>query len=96
MMNSTTKNTSPLLLLLFLTAPFYTTPADAQKQIKAYVTEKSVPIATIDPDSTDFSDLKPIGDAIGGSRIVMLGEQYHGDAPAYLLNAGQRPADVAK
>ncbi len=54
------------------------------QDIKEYVTNNIVKIQTISPDSTDFSDLLEIGDAIGDSRIVMLGEQDHGDAPAFL------------
>lgn len=56
----------------------------AQTLIKKYVEDNTVPITTIDPDSTDFFDLQAIGNAIGNSRIVMLGEQGHGDAPTFL------------
>lgn len=59
------------------------TAATAQN-IQSYVKQNTVPIKTISPDSLDFSDLEAIGSAIGDSRIVMLGEQDHGDAPAYL------------
>lgn len=57
---------------------------NAQTLIKKYVKENTAPIATINPDSTNFSDLQVIGDAIGNARIVMLGEQDHGDAPTFL------------
>ncbi|MDQ7949059.1 MAG: hypothetical protein REI78_03065 [Pedobacter sp.] len=56
----------------------------ARQQVKSYVQQQARPIRTIEPDSLDFSDLKSIGDAIGNSRIVMLGEQDHGDAPTFL------------
>jgi erythromycin esterase len=52
--------------------------------IKQYVMSNRSDISTIDPDSTDFTDLSSVGDAIGGSRVVMLGEQDHGDAPTFL------------
>jgi len=70
-----------LSILLFL---FFGLQGFAQKQIKNYVQKNLNPIRTIDPDSTDFSDFEGIGNAIGDSRIVMLGEQDHGDAPAFL------------
>jgi erythromycin esterase len=54
----------------------------AQKAVRAYVQENVVPIKNISPDSLDFSDLEVIGKAIGDSRIVMLGEQDHGDGAA--------------
>lgn len=56
----------------------------AQKTIKKYVKESIASIKNIEPDSLDFSDLEVIGNAIGDSRIVMLGEQDHGDAPTFL------------
>jgi erythromycin esterase len=55
-----------------------------QNQIKKYVQENTVPILSIKPEDNDFSDLVKIGDAIGDAKIVMLGEQDHGDAPTFL------------
>lgn len=57
---------------------------NAQVDIKSYVEENCTQVRTIEPDSTDYSDLESVGDAIGNSRIVMLGEQDHGDAPTFL------------
>lgn len=70
-----------LLLFIFISVTF---SACGQKDIKNFVAENRVDIRTISPDSTDFSDLQAIGKAIGDSRIVMLGEQDHGDAPTFL------------
>jgi erythromycin esterase len=58
--------------------------AIGQKQLIKYVQQTTVSIPTIEPDSLNFSDLEIIGKAIGNSRIVMLGEQDHGDAPVFL------------
>lgn len=71
-------------ILIVLTTGSWFTPVQAQKLIKDYVIKNAVTLKTISPDSTDDSDLKSIGDAIGNAKIVMLGEQDHGDAPAFL------------
>jgi erythromycin esterase len=58
------------------------TPAFAQ-DIRSYVTTNTVPVATLDAASDDYADLAPVGQAIGDARVVMLGEQDHGDGPAF-------------
>src|SRR5262245_61862370 len=67
----------------FLSFSFFTT-IQPQTSIKAYVQQTAVPIQTVQPEATDYSDLEAIGNAIGDAKIVMLGEQDHGDAPTYL------------
>ena len=56
----------------------------AQDNVRSYVRENIRPVRTIQPDSSDYSDLEPLGAAIGDARVVMLGEQDHGDAPSFL------------
>ncbi|MBF9254827.1 erythromycin esterase family protein [Pontibacter sp. 172403-2] len=51
----------------------------AQGQLKKYVQESTVPINSIEADYADDSDLEEISKAIGDARVVMLGEQDHGD-----------------
>ena len=68
-----------LLILLFAVEA-----ATGQYKIKQYVQGNTVWLSTIDPDSADDSGLEAIGKAIGDARVVMLGEQDHGDAPTYL------------
>jgi erythromycin esterase-like protein len=58
--------------------------AVGQHDIKKYISESSIAINTIEPDSVNYADLIPIGNAIGDARVVMLGEQDHGDAPTFL------------
>jgi erythromycin esterase len=71
-------------LIISLLLIHLTNFAVGQNQVKKFVEQTAVSIPTIDPDSTNFSDLEVIGNAIGDSRIVMLGEQDHGDAPTFL------------
>lgn len=67
----------PALLCIFCQ------PSSAQ-DIEKYVNQYTVSIRSVAPDSADYSDLEAFGNAIGDARIVMLGEQDHGDAPAFL------------
>jgi len=68
----------------FLLSFSFFTAIQSQTSIKEYVQQTVVPIQTVQPDATDYSDLEAIGNAIGDAQIVMLGEQDHGDAPTYL------------
>jgi erythromycin esterase len=70
-----------LLILIFT---FATTVSFGQQKVKDYVLHNLVPISTISPDSTSYDDLSAIGNSIGNARIVMLGEQDHGDAATFL------------
>jgi len=56
----------------------------AQDAVRSYVKQHVHAVRTIDPDSSDYSDLEPLGAAVGDARVVMLGEQDHGDAPSLL------------
>ena len=55
----------------------------AQNSIEEYVRSSTVSISGIESDSSDFEDMELLGHAIGDSKIVMLGEQDHGDAPTF-------------
>ncbi|WP_440135743.1 erythromycin esterase family protein [Chitinophaga sancti] len=69
----------------FFNALFCILPAITHAQdIGEYVTKNTTRISNIDTLSSDYSDLESIGAAIGNARIVMLGEQDHGDAPTFL------------
>lgn len=71
------------ILALTITLMIWTGSKE-QTPIKDYVRHHTHPIRTISQDSLDFADLEPIGKAIGDKRIVMLGEQDHGDGPTFL------------
>lgn len=43
-----------------------------------------VPVQSIDPDDTTFSDLLPLIPVLNNKKIVMLGEQSHGDGATFL------------
>lgn len=58
-------------------------PVLAQQEVRQWVQQHAIPIYAISPDSTDYADLVPLGNAIGEARIVMLGEQDHGDASTF-------------
>lgn len=70
-----------LLLLAFYCSLYSSVLA---QDIKKYVTENIKPISNIDTSFNEYSDLESIGAAIGDARIVMLGEQDHGDAPTFI------------
>ena len=72
----------PLVLAALLA--LLTFPVAAQSRTKQYVQAHLSPITSIEPDYADNTDLAAFGQAIGNARIVMLGEQDHGDGAAFL------------
>lgn len=49
-----------------------------------WLKNNSIEVRSISPHDEDFSDLQPLKKIIGDSRIVMLGEQTHGDGATFL------------
>ena len=80
----TTRKFTLCTKLFFILIVFCTISTKVQDGIKKYVQENTIPITSIESDSTNYCDLAALGEAIGNSKIVMLGEQDHGDAPAFL------------
>lgn len=80
-----TKPVPRFFYLIFVFALWFACCLQANAQtVKDYVKQNAVTIKTIEPDSADYTDLEPIGNAIGDAKVVMLGEQDHGDAPTFL------------
>ena len=50
----------------------------------AWLRDHCTPLRSIDPLDIDFSDLKPLAQRIGNARIVILGEQSHGDGASFV------------
>jgi erythromycin esterase len=54
---------------------------------RAWLAANASPLRTLDFNDTDDRDLAPIAKAIGNRRIVMLGEQTHGDGATFQAKA---------
>ncbi len=66
---------------------FIITSATAQTGIKEYVEQNAQQIVTDKPDTLYDADLEKFGEAIGNKRIILLGEQDHGDAATFLMKS---------
>lgn len=76
---------SALLLLACAadpSAPREDTVATDEERV-AWLIANSVPVRSVDAADVDFSDLEPLRAAIGDARVVMLGEETHGDGTAF-------------
>jgi len=49
----------------------------------AWLADHAIPLHSIDPADENYSDLEPFRRMIGRSRVVMLGEQSHGDGATF-------------
>ena len=49
-----------------------------------WIADHAVPVRSIDPSDRTFDDLAPLAGAIGEARIVLLGEQSHGEGSTFL------------
>jgi len=46
----------------------------------AWLAQHAIPMRSLAPDDDDFTDLRPLREAIGHARMVLLGEQEHNSA----------------
>jgi erythromycin esterase len=72
------------LIALVLLASSTSSLVHSQANLERYIKDSVVRIRSIDPADTLFSDLDLLGNAICDSKIVMLGEQDHGDSRTFL------------
>jgi erythromycin esterase len=49
-----------------------------------WLASQAIPVASVDPANRDFSDLQALKEVIGDSRVVLLGEQSHGEGTVFL------------
>lgn len=73
----------PKIFVFILLFSFGITSIRAQDGLKS-LKEYTTPVRSIDPADIDFSDLEGLKTAIGDSRIVLLGEQTHGEGSTFL------------
>ncbi len=63
------------------------TAVQTQDNLRSWLQEKAVRLSGIDSSGDNFTDLEPLGDAIGSARLVMLGEPSHGAGSAFAAKA---------
>lgn len=68
--------------LLLIAALACTSNVFSQSSVKEYVVKNFSPVSSI--SDTNYSGFEAIDKAIGNKRVVMLGEQDHGDATAFI------------
>lgn len=73
--------------LLFITLLTINIRSYAQEGIKSYVINNVKEVQSLDINYQSNDDLEWLKKSIGDSRVVMLGEQDHGDAPTFKMKA---------
>ena len=77
-------NWLPVFVGFFLVACDSSSPTEQDEPAEVEWLEDNASPISVSPSVTDFSDLAGFRDAIGSSRVVLLGEQSHGDGTTFL------------
>jgi erythromycin esterase len=56
-------------------------------ELQTWISRHAVAVRSIDASDDDFTDLEPLGRAIGSTRVVQLGEPSHGAGSAFAAKA---------
>jgi erythromycin esterase len=75
------------LLLLSLATPVLSQPEAERDPRVAWLAKNATRIRTLDLNDGDFHDLEPMRAALTGARVVLLGEQSHGDGATFVAKA---------
>lgn len=73
-----------LILLLALASCTQSKIPSTDTEKVVWLSKNALHVRSISPSDEDFSDLYPLEKTIGNARIVMLGEQSHGDGSTFL------------
>jgi erythromycin esterase len=63
------------------------TPAEQERAAVTWLLQHATAVRSVEFDDTDYADLRPLGQAIGNARIVMLGEASHLDGTSFKAKA---------
>jgi erythromycin esterase len=73
-----------IALVLTAAAAGCATPSRPASPESSWIAAHSAPLRSIDPSDRPYDDLGPVGGTIGPARIVLLGEQTHGEGSTFL------------
>jgi erythromycin esterase len=75
------------LFLVLMTAWPALSSAQSDAERRSWLASNVAPVRSLDFSDTNYADLAAIGRAIGNRRVVLLGEQGHGDGTTFEAKA---------